>query len=409
MPPLQNQMVVVAAAQTIRQMLKNLGKDVTSITYFTVELYHVSYSDAGATYENQLRAMPQNYTVHTVIDEPKQDYSSEKPQLTVRIAEKLTEQVSSGARLGPPRDKKLIEASIPGSEKFTFTQKVSDDLSLERKYYRHIPAGGDIKGIIIQYHGWGETCEEWEEYSKMTLFADKHDLILITACGSEYGFYSNYFIHVHGWNAGVCCIQRQDIDDIDYTRTILSRENNKNLPVYGYGYSNGGMMVEALLCHKVIDMAVSVNAVLALNPGLQGALKTCDNAFLEGSRQVAPRVASIHCLDDEIVPYNGSTPQTFLQTLASFFTVDLFPRTNRDIRRWANRVGCEKKKTHKTRINDWTRLKEWICPARERVVSIKRFNCSYQGGLAHQVVRTPDFDPAEWAVNFFMDAGDLRA
>ncbi|KAF4673905.1 hypothetical protein FOL47_009936 [Perkinsus chesapeaki] len=407
MPPLLNQMVIVAATPKISDALKRLGKRVTSETYYTVDLYRVDVTDLVATYKNKLRVMPQNYTIYSVINEPNQNYSAEQPQLSVRIVDNLvTSEATYVSEWNSPAGGELNVRDIPGTDKFTFQQKVSDSLTLTRSYYRHVPIDGNIRGILIQYHGWRNTCESFEEESQMTAIADKHGLMLIHACGSEYGFYSSYFKYIHGWNAGTCCIQRDDINDVEYTRMILARENHNHLPVYGYGYSNGGMMVEALLCHKVIDMAVSVNGVLALHPGLQGSLKTCDNIYSKTQRLVVPSVASIHCVDDEVVPYNGSTYGTTLWDWSRFYFVnDMFPRTNKDMRRWARRLGCERKASHKEKINDWTRLQEWVCPGQERVVSIKRFNCSYQGGFAHSVIRTPDFDPAEWAVNFFVRNG----
>ncbi|KAF4650238.1 hypothetical protein FOZ61_000504, partial [Perkinsus olseni] len=131
-------------------------------------------------------------------------------------------------------------------------------------------------------------------------------------------------------------------------------------------------------------------------PGLQGSFKTCDNLYNNaslGPKPPVPRVASVHCIDDEVVPYNGSV---LSPPMLHYFAETLFPRTNGDIRRWAGRIGCERKNTTRTKVNKWTTLKEWKCPAEERAVSIKRFNCSYYGS-AHVVFRTFDLDPADWA------------
>ncbi|KAF4710407.1 hypothetical protein FOZ62_029792, partial [Perkinsus olseni] len=191
-----------------------------------------------------------------------------------------------------------------------------------------------IKGILIQYHAWGGTCEKWENYSMTSTFTDEHGLILITACGSNFRWY-----YTSGWYAGVCCVDDHRIDDVEYTKTILERENKNNLPVYGYGYR-----------------AVAVNGVLALEPGLQGSFDTCDDIYNDanfGPKSPVPRVASLHCIDDETK----------------------FPRTNRDIRRWAGRLGCARKETTKTKLNEEMTLKEW---------------------------KTDEFDPARWAVDFFL-------
>ncbi|EER18156.1 hypothetical protein Pmar_PMAR005558, partial [Perkinsus marinus ATCC 50983] len=175
-------------------------------------------------------------------------------------------------------------------------------VNLTRSYYRHLPPEGvEIKGILIQYHGWLETCEFFENKFHNAAIADKYGLILISACGSGYGWFSTRLYAVHAWNAGVCCTSNQNIDDLEYTRIIIQRENKANLPVYGYGYSNGGMLVESLLCHKIIQGAVSVNGVLALQPGLTKAFKVCDNIYNDTTvvpKPPAPRMASVHCIDD---------------------------------------------------------------------------------------------------------------
>ncbi|KAF4682054.1 hypothetical protein FOZ63_032043 [Perkinsus olseni] len=319
LPVFLNHMVVSAATSDITEELRRLKGDVSDETYYAVELYDVTHLDDG------------KLNVRVIDD----GYPTAQGRRVSAHQASLTE---------------MGDDVIPGSEKLSFSMTVSSTLTLTRYYHRHIPPKEvEIKGILIQYHGWADTCKSWEEYSKTTAIADKYGLILITACGSD----------------------------------------------------NGGMMVESLLCHKVIQKAVSVNAVLALNPGLQGSFKTCNKLYNNasfGPIPPVPRVASIHCLDDQFVPYNGSI---LSKNTTSYFSADLFPRTNRDMRLWARRIGCDKKETTRTRINDWTRLKEWKCPAEERVVSIKRFNCSHYGS-AHAVVRTFDFDPANWAVRFFL-------
>ncbi|KAF4688190.1 hypothetical protein FOZ60_002994 [Perkinsus olseni] len=352
-PPFLNHMLVNAATPRMRDELRRLKLNVSEYTYFEVYSYSVDFSDKGVTFTDKLLVLPQNYSIDAVIDEPYQNQSDDAPQFNVRISTGLP--VVRGRHI-------VINKDAPAGEDV------------------------EVKGILVQYHGYRDTCETWENYSKTTPLADKYGLILITACGSWYG---------------VCCVKRDDIDDVNYTRIILERENKNNLPVYGYGYSNGGMMVESLLCHKVIQMAVSVNGVLALKPGLNGAFKTCDDIYNNatfGPKPPVPRVASIHCLDDEWVPYNGSI---YGKKYKKYFSSDLLPRTNRDIRRWASRFGCERKVTNTTRIKPWLRLKEWKCPGEERVVSIKRKNCSFHGS-AHSVVRTQYLDPAEWAIKFFL-------
>ncbi|KAF4682061.1 hypothetical protein FOZ60_011191 [Perkinsus olseni] len=404
LPVLWNQMVVSAATSKLNEELKRLKRDVSDETYYTVELYNVVVRDKSATHVSQLRVLPQDYKIYTVITEPQQDQSADAPEFSVRVVgDVLVADRRRAATNTSSVPRRMQTNDIPESQKFSFDMKVSEKLTLTRSYYRHLPPPSvGVKGILIQYHGWDDTCEEWEAYSKTTAIADKYGLILITACGSNYGWFSSRFNNKHGWNAGTCCIQRKDIDDVEYTKTIIKRENKNNLPVYGYGYSNGGMMVEALLCHKVIQSAVSVNGVLALPPGLQGSFRTCSKLYKDGSlgpKPLAPRVASVHCLDDEYVPYKGSS------WYEGWLYGTYFPRTNRDLRHWASRIGCKDDDTTKTKINDWITLKEWKCPAEERVALVKRFECKRYDSSPHKVVRTSDFNPAEWAARFFLSGG----
>ncbi|KAF4682063.1 hypothetical protein FOZ60_011193 [Perkinsus olseni] len=372
LPVLWNQMVVSAATSKLNEELRRLKRDVSDETYYTVELYNVVVTDKSATHMSQLRVLPQDYKIHTVITEPQQDQSADAPEFSVRVVhDVLVANRRRAATNTSSVPRRTQTTGIPGSEKFSFDMK-----------------GVEVKGILIQYHGWGDTCESWEEYSKTTAVADENGLILITACGSNYGWLSS---------------RDKDIDDVEYTKTIIKRENKNNLPVYGYGYSNGGMMVEALLCHKVIQSAVSVNGVLALPPGLRGSFRTCSKLYKDGSlgpKPLAPRVASVHCLDDEYVPYKGEE-----SSYSAWFYGTYFPRTNRDLRHWASRIGCKDDDTTKTKINDWITLKEWKCPAEERVALVKRFQCGRYNTSPHKVVRTPDFDPAEWATKFFLSGG----
>ncbi|KAF4687547.1 hypothetical protein FOZ60_003818 [Perkinsus olseni] len=362
-PPFLNRMLVQAATSRMKDELRRMKLHVSDNTYFEVYSYRVNFSDKGVTFTNKLLVLPQYYSIDTVIDEPYQNQSDDAPQFSVRISIGLPVE---DAPAGEVRLK-----GIPGSEKFSFEMDIDGwfgKTTLTRSYYRHMPPKGvEINGILVQYHGYHETCEKWENKFNNSLLADK-----------------------------------DDIDDVNYTRIILERENKNNLPVYGYGFSNGGMMVESLLCHKVIQMAISVNGVLALKPGLNGTFKTCcdiiyNNATF-GPKPPVPRVASIHCLDDQWVPYNGSI---YGKDVKRYFSSNLLPRTNRDIRRWASRFGCERKVTNTTRIKPWLRLKEWKCPGEERAVSIKRFNCSYHGS-AHKVIKTQDLDPADWVTKFFL-------
>ncbi|KAF4651184.1 hypothetical protein FOL47_000602 [Perkinsus chesapeaki] len=414
--PILNQMVVRAATKAINRRVKNIGKRVTRGTYYVVELYDVTAIDTGTRYENHLRMMPANYLIHTVIGESEYGSgSSYRSTLRVRLARLVVETPSSFE--WPAARRLNDDEGIPGSEKFSFSQRtdylapglMGNRLYVRRSYYRHIPKDVEIKGIIIQYGGWKQSCETWEKKSNMTAVADKYGFILITACGSEFGMFSSIFKILPGFDAGACCTSR-DIDDVWYTKMILSREN-RGLPVYGYGYSNGGMMIQTLLCHRVIRTAVTLNGVLAIDYNPESSFEKCDNLYHDPNKHRGlntTRFANIHCLDDERVPFDGEAPPKLKDKLNYYFGAYVFPgaklpAVDRNMIRWAERVGCEAT-TSTTNISQWTQQIEWSCPPRKRVVSIQRSNCTYHG-RAHRVIKTSDLDPASWAAEFFLGIG----
>ncbi|KAF4757972.1 hypothetical protein FOZ63_010329, partial [Perkinsus olseni] len=85
LPVFWNHMVVSAATSKLNEELRRLKRDVSDNTYYTVELYNVIVIGKGATHMNQLRVLPQDYTIYTVINEPQQDESADAPEFSVRV------------------------------------------------------------------------------------------------------------------------------------------------------------------------------------------------------------------------------------------------------------------------------------------------------------------------------------
>ncbi|KAF4663531.1 hypothetical protein FOL47_005706 [Perkinsus chesapeaki] len=360
--------------------------------------------------------MPLDHVVHTVIDEEESGSgSSYRTTLRVRMARLVVEPPSV---FEAPATRRLDDEPIPG-EKISFSQLtkyissglvMATRLSLTRSYYRYIPKNVEIKGILIQFGGWKQSCEDWERKSNTSAVADKYGFILLTACGSEFGMFSTIFKTKPGFDAGACCTSR-DIDDVEYVKTILYRENSRRLPIYGYGYSNGGMMVQTLLCHKVIISGVTLNGILAIDYDPESSFAKCDEVYHDPRHyqwRSNTSMANIHCLDDERVPFDGLPPPKLKDRLNYYFGAYVFPgaklpAVDRNMIRWAERVGCEAT-TSTTNISQWTQQIEWSCPPRKRVVSIQRSNCTYHG-RAHRVIKTSDLDPASWAAEFFLGIG----
>ncbi|KAF4667661.1 hypothetical protein FOL47_003434 [Perkinsus chesapeaki] len=106
------------------------------------------------------------------------------------------------------------------------------------------------------------------------------------------------------------------------------REVYGNIPVYGYGFSNGGMLIEALLCEGIVQKAVSAAGVLAIGKGGDEGLNTCDQKMGDKSLIYNRALLSLQASVDGIVPWGGDT---------NIFSL---PNKWTSFLRWGQRLGC---------------------------------------------------------------------
>ncbi|KAF4650933.1 hypothetical protein FOL47_000770 [Perkinsus chesapeaki] len=186
-----------------------------------------------------------------------------------------------------------------------------------RSYVVYTPKKKDVSHLLLTLHGFGESSSYFLGYTdfRKHAYTYGYEIILPESIGS-------------GWNAGGCCFSTND--DIGYMKSIIRarRQVHGNLPVYGYGFSNGGMLIEALLCEGIVQKAVSTSGVLTIGEGGDEGLNTCDQK-LEASGLIDNRaLLSLQASVDGIVPWEGG----------SIF--GNFPNKWTSFLRWGQRLGC---------------------------------------------------------------------
>ncbi|KAF4672444.1 hypothetical protein FOL47_000503 [Perkinsus chesapeaki] len=232
---------------------------------------------------------------------------------------------------------------------------------------------GPVKptAVIFTLIGWDpkeNRCDLWHMFlldlDGIKKRAREQGATLVTACPLESPRSDSSTSNISGWgyNAGTCCNSNKTIDDIDFIRKLIveveSRQSVTNLPAYAIGFSNGGMLAEALVCYNVISMAASVAGILTLRPGLDGGFDKCDSVFNHSANKQMG-IIKIHGLDDPKMPYNGR----FDPKLGP-----VYPSVESDISRWAKRMECpDAQRVHFDQRGNGTFEKYSDCPRARNV------------------------------------------
>ncbi|KAF4653122.1 hypothetical protein FOL47_010700, partial [Perkinsus chesapeaki] len=191
----------------------------------------------------------------------------------------------------------------------------------ERAYRVYTPKNTPITSLLLTLHGFGESSDTFLWYTDFRKYANKYgyEIILPQAIGIDGS---------RSWNAGGCCFPKYD--DISYIKSAIEarRKVHGNVPVYGYGFSNGGMLTEVLMCEGVVQRGVSASGVLTIGPGGNKGLDVCDEKMKEGNQAFNRSLLVFHGSVDGIVPWSG----------VSLF--GSFPQKWNSFDRWAKRLGC---------------------------------------------------------------------
>jgi len=133
----------------------------------------------------------------------------------------------------------------------------------ERLYRLHVPPnpGARLLPMVLNFHGYGRTAAEQEEYSGLVPLADREGFVLVTPEGSGWP---------QGWDIpGIYA--DVGIDDTAFAAALI-RELSATLcidggRVFASGMSNGGQMAALLACaYPELVAAAAPVAGLAIDP-----------------------------------------------------------------------------------------------------------------------------------------------
>jgi len=178
---------------------------------------------------------------------------------------------------------------------------------LNREYVLYIPNSYDGTSsvpLMLNFHGFGGNASDYMQEADMRSLAEANTFILIYAQGSCLDGLSH-------WNA--CPIgedNKSDADDFGFVESIIteiSSQYNVDMErIYAAGYSNGGMMAYGLANYKS-DLVAAVASV-------SGVMLEC-----RGSTSHPMAVVHLHGTSDDVLPYNGSSDWSSVQTTLDYW------------------------------------------------------------------------------------------
>jgi polyhydroxybutyrate depolymerase len=178
-----------------------------------------------------------------------------------------------------------------------------------RHYMLHIPSGyqaGTPVPLILNFHGYSSNSREEEALTGMSAEADREGFIVVYPDGLNSTWYT-------GPGADGQADRQFPRDLIAALESQYSIDPKR---IYATGISNGGGMTDRVGC----TMA-DIIAAIAPDSGAYNFWQDCNP-----SRPMP--VLAFHGLDDNIVPYNGGTPQIMEPPIPDWAAA------------WARRDGC---------------------------------------------------------------------
>jgi len=254
----------------------------------------------------------------------------------------------------------------------------------ERTYYVWVPrsfqnTSGPVP-VVFTFHGLGDHCTKWVGMSALKPVAEANNFLLVYPCGT------NGLLGV-AWNAGTCCLRGSSIDEVAFVRTMITnistiypRANMDQLFVTGM--SNGAMMTELLSCKapELFAGMASVAGVVVMEPGNNGGLKKCTEAF--APRNATVPILFVHGNGDIIVPWTGDALLGF-------------PDVPTNFKEWSDRQGCTGSTVQTYNKGAFSNQVYQTCRSGITLELMK-----HQGG-PHTWPKTADFDTPSYAWAFF--------
>ena len=158
--------------------------------------------------------------------------------------------------------------------------------------------------LLFNFHGFGDTAEQYMNYVDMRSLAESEQFILVYPQGSCLNGASHWNPCTTGGD------NKSTADDLGFVEAMIDNISlNYNIDserVYASGYSNGGMMAYGLANYKS-------NLITAV-ASVSGAMLDCAGTI---SRPVP--VIHLHGTSDGVIPFNGSSEYSSVQSTLDYW------------------------------------------------------------------------------------------
>ena len=167
---------------------------------------------------------------------------------------------------------------------------------VQRKYLLHIPAGYDTirrAPLVIVLHGHGESAENFEKYTGMSVKADQEGFIAV---------YPQALGDPSDWHTAIDGPRKRD--DIEFVRRLISllerRYRIDHRRIYAAGHSNGGIMT-----YRLASTLSDRIAAIGVTAGSIGMVDSLGDTLRIAPPPHPVSVIHFHGLADPSVPYRG--------------------------------------------------------------------------------------------------------
>ena len=178
--------------------------------------------------------------------------------------------------------------------------------NITREYILYVPQSYSDQAVplLFNFHGFGDTAEQYMNYVDMRSLAESEQFILVYPQGSCLNGASHWNPCTTGGD------NKSTADDLGFVEAMIDNISlNYNIDserVYASGYSNGGMMVYGLANYKS-------NLITAV-ASVSGAMLDCAGTI---SRPVP--VIHLHGTSDGVIPFNGSSEYSSVQSTLDYW------------------------------------------------------------------------------------------
>ncbi|KAF4653005.1 hypothetical protein FOL47_010759 [Perkinsus chesapeaki] len=206
----------------------------------------------------------------------------------------------------------LISWSIAGNKNIKHdVEKNSFEVNIHgdgiRKYNVYTPKHKAVTSLLLALHDFGEQRAYFLYHTDFRKHANTYGYeLLVPQAAARGGAYP-------AWNAGGCCVLRNDSmipNDTHFIEAIIAarRAVYGDVPVYGYGFGNGGMMIETLMCDGVIIKGVDAAGTLAISDNYKTGIAACDERFQRAAAlSTETSLLIIHGTFDFFISWSGET------------------------------------------------------------------------------------------------------